>query len=76
MKTNVDNPVWISVKDVQHYFGIGKTLCYELMNEHLIESKLLKKRGGKQGKRLVNFESVSDYIKQLPTSDETANIAA
>ena len=60
-------PIWISVRDVNHYFSIGKTRCYELLRNGEIESRLDKKRGAKIGKRLIKFESVERYIESLPT---------
>lgn len=59
------DPVWISVKDTQHYFSIGKTTCYELIKDNKIESKLLKNKGAKQGKRLINYDSVNTFITEL-----------
>jgi hypothetical protein len=54
------------VKDVAHYFGIKKTRCYELIKERAIDTRLDRKRGAKAGKRLINFESVKNYIEKLP----------
>ena len=71
MNHNEQTPVWISVKEVQHYFSIGKTRCYELIKEQAIETKLDRKRGAKKGKRLVNFESVQSYIVGIPDDDLT-----
>jgi hypothetical protein len=63
---NEQTPIWISVKDMNHYFSIGKTRTYELINAKDIESRSDTKRGGKQGKRLIRFQSVADYIEELP----------
>ena len=66
MTTNEQTPIWISVKEVQYYFSIGKTRCYELIKDKAITTKVDRKRGAKQGKRLINFESVEAYITSLP----------
>jgi hypothetical protein len=75
LNEKLGDPIWISVKGVQHYFLIGKTRCYELIKEDAIESKLDKKHGGKQGKRLIRFDSVADYIDNLPEGDGDEEIA-
>ena len=72
---NYGEPIWISVRDVNHYFSIGKTRCYELIKEGKIETKLDKKRGSKKGKRLIRFDSVAAYIEDLPTYDEDGDLA-
>jgi hypothetical protein len=61
----VQKPEWIRPKDLSRLFGIGRTKGYELMNEGVIKSISLRKRGQQHGTRLISYDSVASYLNSL-----------
>ncbi len=56
---------WIGVSEAMLLFPLGKTKLYELIQANLIKSCCLKKKGQRQGKRLISYSSVNDYFAKL-----------
>lgn len=49
--------------DVQRIFGIGRATTYLLLKAGRIRGCVLRARGTKSGLRLIDMESVRQYIK-------------
>lgn len=62
-----DRPEWVRPKDVQKFFGIGRSKTYELIAENKIKTVSLRARGAKHGTRLVSYDSISAYLESLAT---------
>jgi hypothetical protein len=58
-------PSWIRPKDVQKYFGIGRTALYAILAENKIRNVSMRKRGQRHGTRLINYQSLHDYLESL-----------
>lgn len=57
---------WLRPNDVRHVFGIGRSKLYQLIGAGLIRSKSLKEPGQRAGTRLINYDSIAEYIERLP----------
>ncbi|NWK55649.1 helix-turn-helix domain-containing protein [Verrucomicrobiaceae bacterium N1E253] len=57
---------WIRPAEVREIFGIGRTTLYALMKKGVIVNKSLKEPGQRAATRLINYDSISDYIEGLP----------
>ena len=55
-------PVFLSVRQAAHLYGLSKSYLYLRMKEGAIESKLVTLPNKKKGKRLIITESLYDYI--------------
>ena len=60
---NKIKPEWIRPADVKPYFGISRSKVYELIEEGVIKSRSLRKRGQANGTRLISYDSLSEYIE-------------
>lgn len=59
-------PEWINLREVTHYFGIGETMCRELINSGVIYSRLKKIYPDKEIRmRMVLFDSMDEYFQTL-----------
>ena len=56
------SPVYVRVSKAVALFGIGRTTLYSLISSKKIKSVLLKSKGSKTGIRLVNFDSLKEYL--------------
>lgn len=56
-------PEWLRVHHVPPFFGIGRSKLYELIAEGKIKSASLRKRGQVNGTRLINYDSLAEYIE-------------
>lgn len=56
-------PLLISVNQACEIIGLGRTKTYELINQNLIESKMIGRR------RLITLESVCSYALGAPERD-------
>ncbi|NQW99673.1 helix-turn-helix domain-containing protein [bacterium] len=63
-------PEWIRPKDVQRFFGLGRTQTYELLAANKIKSVSMRKRGQKHGTRLISYSSLSAFLESLATGGE------
>ena len=60
--TNFIQPEFLRVKGVERMFGIKRGKLYALMNEGKIKSKTLRSRGTVRGIRLIDIQSVREFI--------------
>jgi hypothetical protein len=51
--------------DLATRFGISRSKAYELIDEGLIRSICVKRKGALTGVRLINLASVREYLKSL-----------
>lgn len=58
-------PEWIRPDDVRPYFGIGRTLLYQLIAEGKVKTASFRKRGQKHATRLISYDSMAAYIESL-----------
>lgn len=65
-----ERPEWIRPKQVPHYFGIGRTMIYQLIAENKIRTVSMRKRGQRHGTRLISYDSVSAYLEKLSNNPE------
>jgi hypothetical protein len=49
--------------DVEHRYGLKRSKCYELNSAGLIKSAVIKKKGARSGVRLIDFESVENFLR-------------
>lgn len=56
-------PEWGRCGDVQRIFGIGRATTYLLLKAGKIRGCVLRARGKKSGLRLIDMQSVREYIK-------------
>ena len=55
-------PEFLRVKDVELMFGIKRGKLYGLIREGKVKSKTLRSRGTIRGVRLIDAQSVRDFI--------------
>jgi hypothetical protein len=60
-------PEWCRVPDVFRIFGIRRGSLYNLLKDGEIKSVCLRRRGYKQGQRLIQIASVRDFLNRLQT---------
>jgi hypothetical protein len=56
---------WCDAHQLRANFGINRTYAYDLLDEGLIKSKNVRRRGMQRGRRLFNVESVRDFLNSL-----------
>lgn len=68
-KTGIVNKLdveWITIEETCKYLRIGRGAVYKMIDSGFIESVILiAKKGNKRGVRLVNVQSIRDYIQKL-----------
>jgi hypothetical protein len=57
-------PEWLRLKLATILFGISRSQLYELIGERKIKSISLRKRGKLKGIRLINADSLRDYLER------------
>lgn len=55
-------PEWIRIPEAVRIFGIFRTKFYMLINEGRFTSVSLRERFQIRGTRLINYDSLNDYI--------------
>lgn len=55
-------PAWIRVPLAMHLFGISRSSLYELIAENKIKSASIRKRNALRGIRLINVDSLEEYL--------------
>ena len=58
-------PEWLRVPAAVKIFGISRTKFYELIAQRKIKSVSLRERGQVRGIRLLNYDSISEYLEGL-----------
>lgn len=59
------NPEFVDTVGLRELFGIKRSLAYQLLDEGLIQSVSLRRRGQIRGKRLFNVCSVRSFLQSL-----------
>ena len=54
---------WGRFGDVRAIYSIRRSKCYELISAGLIKSAVIKQKGARSGVRLIDMESVEDFIR-------------
>ena len=49
--------------DLQRRFGLKRSLAYELIGAGKIKSVAVKKKGSRSGIRLIDFNSVREFLR-------------
>jgi hypothetical protein len=62
MSNSVFLPEFVDLSGLKSGFGIGRTLAYELLRDGRIKSVNLRRDGCTRGKRLVEVESVRQFL--------------
>jgi hypothetical protein len=55
--------------DCRRLFGVGRSYVYQLIASGDVKSISLRKRGAKTGIRLIDVQSVRDYLRGQFTTD-------
>ena len=63
--TKPERPEWLRPKHVPQFFGIGRTLLYELIAANKIKTVSMRRPGQKHGTRLISYDSLSAYLESL-----------
>ena len=56
---------WCDAHQLRANFGINRSYAYELIDDGLIDSKNVRRRGMQRGRRLFNVPSVRAYLDSL-----------
>jgi hypothetical protein len=65
-------PEWIRIHQAVRLFGLSRSTLYELISSNSIKTSCLRKRNALRGIRLVNYDSLDDYIRlQADASDRS-----
>jgi hypothetical protein len=62
-------PEWLRLPDAIRVSGIGRSTLYDLISTGAIKSVCLRKRGCQRGIRLINAESLQNYIESFSKGD-------
>lgn len=55
-------PEWIRVPDAVRISGLSRSTIYELIASDAIKSFSNRQRGAQRGARLINYDSLLDYL--------------
>jgi hypothetical protein len=58
-------PEWYRVPDAVRVSGIGRSSLYGLIKENKVKSICLRKRNAQRGIRLINADSLSQFLNGL-----------
>ena len=68
-----NSPEFIDSKGMRQMFGISRTATYDLINDGLIKSVSLRRKGRARGRRLFDVASVRDYLMRCYDPRESGN---
>lgn len=57
--------------DLDRVFGIKRSTAYVLLGEGKIKSRLVRHKGSKTGTRLIDFNSVREFLAAAPVETPT-----
>jgi hypothetical protein len=66
-------PEFIRPADVQKLFGIKRGHLYCLLRDGAIRSVCLRRRGFRSGARLLDVQSIRDFLASCPTEEFYSN---
>lgn len=56
-------PRWATLKDAAAYCGLSTRLIQLAYTEGLVETSLVRRTGAKRGRRLINLQSLDQWIE-------------
>ena len=68
-----NSPEFIDSKGMRQMFGISRTATYDLINDGLIKSVSLRRKGRARGRRLFDVASVRNYLMRCYDPRESGN---
>jgi len=66
-------PVWVTIKNCQTLFGLGRSKINELMNARLVKYTQVKDKHQVRGRILINYQSMVDLFESWATPTESTN---
>lgn len=60
-----DRREWMRVRQAVSCFSIGRSSLYKLLSKGLVKSVSIKERGALRGIRLINADSIRNYLENL-----------
>jgi hypothetical protein len=65
--TGISHLTWCSWRQIEfdRPFGIKRATVYTMLNQGVIKSVSLRRRGQQKGVRLIHLQSVSDYLYKV-----------
>jgi hypothetical protein len=67
-------PEWTDHKGARQLFGFSRSHLYSLIEERKIRSACIRRRGAIRGRRLVNCQSIRDFLAKCESETGEANI--
>jgi hypothetical protein len=64
------SPEFIDVDSMRPMFGVRRTTTFRLLKEGLIKGVLIRREGGKSGRRLISTASVREYFARQMVEEE------
>ena len=58
-------PEWLRIPETLRVFGISRAKLYDLIAKGRIKSVSLRERGQTKGTRLINYESIQNFLEVL-----------
>jgi len=68
-----NSPEFIDARGMRQMFGISRTATYDLINDGLIKSVSLRRKGRARGRRLFDVASVREYLKGCYDAPRSVN---
>ena len=74
MPDSIDRPIWIRPpsKGRCPHTSLGRSKFYQLISDGRVRSITLREPGSKKGVRLVELQSLLDYIESFGAGDGSA----
>jgi hypothetical protein len=60
------SPVWATVGSVERAYSLPRTMIYQGINNGKIESRIVGQTPNKRGRRMVQLDSVEEFIRRSP----------
>jgi hypothetical protein len=68
-----NSPEFVDSRGMRQMFGISRTAAYDLINDGLIKSVSLRRKGRARGRRLFDVASVREYLMECYDSPKSGN---
>ena len=62
-QTQTDDKRFGRFHDVEQRYSLKRSKTYELLNAGLIRSAVVKRKGARSGVRLIDMQSVEDFLR-------------
>ncbi len=63
METQTDEQEYGRFPDLERLFGLKRSYAYQLIDAKLIKSVAIRKRGTRSGIRLIDLNSVREFLR-------------